>query len=138
MSDTKPTQSKPDKCIRCGKQDKVIRRGLCQVHYGEFRTAKSHVLVEELEVWDATLVAQGLILPDARKATNPYVEVLARLRTQTNSKPASEIPTPEDMGPRTETTVGGRSAKKKADAAKKKAKPPTKKLDKDDQQRKSG
>ncbi len=69
----------------------MIRRGLCQSHYGEFRTAKSQVDDSELEMWDACLVAKGLILPDARKAANPYINTLAELRANRSVLTATDF-----------------------------------------------
>lgn len=118
MSNTKPTQPK-ETCIRCGKPDKVIRRGLCQSHYGEFRTAKSHVDDSEMELWEASLVARGLLLPDARKASNPYIDTLAELRALTNATPAAEIPSASDEAaadPLHSTPVGRKKSDKKKSA----------------------
>jgi hypothetical protein len=74
-----------NQCLRCGKRSTI--RGLCRAHYAQFNKAKK-VAIElgfPVDLFDAELVQRGLILPDQKKQTDAFEDVLAEMLARQKS-----------------------------------------------------
>lgn len=72
---SKPDATKRESCVVCGKVES-LRRGLCNSHYQLFTRERTKVLAKGGSALDfeAKLVEQGLLAPDARSSGNPYFD----------------------------------------------------------------
>jgi len=70
------------RCILCGQKKEGRKRGLCNADYQKFRRAKAKVSEQEYAMWEADLIAKGLLLPDAREADDPFLTTLNELRAR--------------------------------------------------------
>lgn len=73
---SKPDATKRESCVVCGKVES-LRRGLCNSHYQLFTRERTKVLAKGGSALDfeAKLVEQGLLAPDARSSGNPFAIV---------------------------------------------------------------
>lgn len=84
-------------CLICGKElQPGSRRGLCEADYQKFRRARAKVRDDEIDEWEGNLIADGLLLPDARAAIDPFTEAIAKLRRERRLKLGSEVPAGPD------------------------------------------
>lgn len=77
------TQNDPKRpsCLVCGRKfasSRELKRGLCPADYERFRRSRAKAKASGLanDEFESGLIAKGLLLPDAREASDPFIDAI--------------------------------------------------------------